>query len=395
MRALVQLAFANLAARPARTGFVVILLLSGFLCQSLVRASYADLFKNLEREQREIEGDIYMDLPETGGPTVGQWSNIRTFFLEDSRVESIIARAPLNGLIGREEGSSPVSGLAIEDSQKAPGENKSPAYKVKLGLSLAQGLSLEAGDMCTGLLNNRLHDLILAETTTTEVLFKDRFWIEVFLAMLQESAHNDGDTPLLSIAFRLRAGTLSSFEETLASIGEQDTVKHPGIALLAGSTLFSLKKGNTRANTIMSVYEDNYRMIAVTVLLVVFLALVNVLLLSCRERGNELGTLHALGARKSDIALLMWAESILLSLFACILGIILDISLSSLANATGGIKLPPPPASTEPMILRFLVHPKDIAGTTLSLLTASLCAPLIPLQWLARKETAQLLHSSQ
>ena len=67
---------------------------------------------------------------------------------------------------------------------------------------------------------------------------------------------------------------------------------------------------------------------------VVFIVIMNTLVVSVIERTSEIGTMKALGASRSFIRKLFFVEAVSVSLIASVLGVILDLVLSGILNAS-------------------------------------------------------------
>ncbi len=82
--------------------------------------------------------------------------------------------------------------------------------------------------------------------------------------------------------------------------------------------------------------ENALRLITLIAVIILFfiilIGVINSLRMTIRERTREIGTVRAIGMQRKDVRNLFIVETILLSLFACIAGIILGIILMKLAT---------------------------------------------------------------
>ena len=103
------------------------------------------------------------------------------------------------------------------------------------------------------------------------------------------------------------------------------------------------------------------------------------------ERTVEIGTLRAIGLRRSGIRALFVTEGALLGLSGAILGVVLALALAAFINRAGITWLPP--GNVEPLPLLLLVSGQTgmIVGTTLGLI----CIAVVSAWWPAYR-AAQL-----
>lgn len=88
------------------------------------------------------------------------------------------------------------------------------------------------------------------------------------------------------------------------------------------------------------------------VVVIVFLACVNTMLMSTMERVREIGTLKAIGVSNIWISLMFLLEGLFIGLFSIAGGLALQyVSLVLINNA--GIMMPPPPGTNSPYLLRI------------------------------------------
>ncbi len=88
------------------------------------------------------------------------------------------------------------------------------------------------------------------------------------------------------------------------------------------------------------------------VVVIVFLACVNTMLMSTMERVREIGTLKAIGVSNTWISLMFLFEGLFIGLFSIMGGLVLQyVSLVLINNA--GIMMPPPPGTNSPYLLRI------------------------------------------
>lgn len=90
---------------------------------------------------------------------------------------------------------------------------------------------------------------------------------------------------------------------------------------------------------IMNVLSAVLLVIAIITLIVGGIGIVNILLVSVTERIKEIGVKKALGAQKKDIVLQFLTESIVLTVFGGVIGIIIGVTVAGIISAL--VKIPP------------------------------------------------------
>ncbi len=91
--------------------------------------------------------------------------------------------------------------------------------------------------------------------------------------------------------------------------------------------------------TILNVISSILLVIAIITLVVGGIGIINILLVSVTERIREIGLRKAIGARKRDIVMQFLTESIMMTGFSGLIGIILGIITGGIISSV--IKIPP------------------------------------------------------
>jgi putative ABC transport system permease protein len=129
--------------------------------------------------------------------------------------------------------------------------------------------------------------------------------------------------------------------------------------------------------------------IFVIVFVIVVMSVVNTVGVAILERTREIGTLRTLGVKRSGIVLLFMAESGLLGLFGCGLGVIFS-AISQLAVRL----LEPtwiPPGITRAIPLEIRIIPGYLLLSLVFLVTLSLLAAIMPAWRAARRPIVEAL----
>jgi len=127
----------------------------------------------------------------------------------------------------------------------------------------------------------------------------------------------------------------------------------------------------------VAMYEAQFGVLQVIILLMVLLSVVNSVNMTVFERVGEFGTMMALGNRSRMVFRLIVAESAILGLAGAGLGVALGVVLAWVISAVG-IPMPPPPNADLGYIARIQVVPSVAAGAFAVGLFASVLAALLP-----------------
>ena len=356
----IAIASRNLLRSPKRSLSLMALLCAAFLTVTLIRAGYAEMFDQVRKSRYETNGHFSFS-PKSG--TELSWETylaIKEEAASSGRFTGLSASVDLDGLVGTELRSAPVSGEAVEGF--FPDWEADGAVKAELGGALAQSLALKVGDEFSAFIGGIGLTLRLENIVETEVTTRDRFFVRLPL----EAFAAAGEVRRVN---RVRVWTAGADSDRSALIREAQA--WPGVA---DCEWRAAELGNTEINSIIRVYEDNFRVIFVVVGFVTLLALANVMLLSTWERGVELGTMLSLGTPVSHLVRTLVLESVFLALAACVVGSVLSLAACAVVNLAGGVTFPPPPTISSPVHLTLKSEPAAFflaAGLSLSCAAAA------------------------
>jgi len=129
------------------------------------------------------------------------------------------------------------------------------------------------------------------------------------------------------------------------------------------------------------------------VLIVVLFSIAGTLNLSVLERSRELGTLRALGTRRSRITQILVVEGLLLGLGGAVVGTLLGWGLTAAVNAAGGLAMGIPPGMSEPLTILFRSDPSHALKSALWVVIAALIGAWFPGWFASRRDPAVLLRT--
>jgi len=368
----------GLLLTPRRSLALFALLCASFLALTLLRSGYADMFDRIKRTMREKEGDIILTNSSGEGLSIEEYRRMQKFLIAGGGFQKIRASLPIDGLVGAGDKSAPVNGRAIEDSALEFSFDDCIS-EVRLGEALARTLGVNPQDELSALIGDTGFSLRLSSSVKTESATLDRFYIELPLEVFENA------DPSRSV------DTINLWLSD-ARIGVTDRIRElSAIPELSTYTASAYELGNTDANRIVKVYEENYRVVLVAVVLTMLLAFGNTMLLSSWERGSEWGTMLALGARFSKILSVLCAETFVLSVASSITGSAIALAVASFFNSRGGLVLPPPPTQENPISFCFKLEITAFASACALVCLCALTAALAGAWAVRRKTTIELL----
>lgn len=135
-------------------------------------------------------------------------------------------------------------------------------------------------------------------------------------------------------------------------------------------------------NTI-KLFSRQFGIVQVIIAVIIVLSISNLMTMSIMERTGEIGTLMALGNRRSKIMSLFVTEGLLLGIAGGVVGLVLGVVLAQIISAVG-IPMPPAPGMTRGFTGEIRVTTSlAVSSFTLALLT-SVIASLYP-SWKASR----------
>jgi ABC-type lipoprotein release transport system permease subunit len=347
MRRLIGYAVRNVWRSRTRGLGLTGLLAAAVMVMILIADGYAFLFDAVARSQERAQGSFWFVHEAGGALPYSAYLGLKRALLADDRIGDVRAEAPVSGLLGTEERSAPVTGIALEAiASGGVAAESTAAIDLDLGQALATTLAAAPGDMLSGFLLDRGFTLAVKNVVATEAQVLDRFYVRL---RLEDIVSRGVDPAVTGIHVWLKpaaaAAGYSGKDAALASFISELSARPE----LAGYSAYSSALGNTRADQIVRVYDENYRVVMLVVGLTMVLALVNVLSLNVRERSQELGTLRSLGTPIRRLRLMVLVEAVAVALIAWSVGSILSLVAGMVVNAAGGLTFPPPPTSDTPI----------------------------------------------
>ncbi|HLO96720.1 MAG TPA: FtsX-like permease family protein, partial [Burkholderiaceae bacterium] len=139
-------------------------------------------------------------------------------------------------------------------------------------------------------------------------------------------------------------------------------------------------------------FDSMFGFIAVLIGVIVLFTVGNTMSTAVVERTVEIGTLRAIGDRRSDIRRLFLAEGLLLGLIGVVLGLLASLVVAALINRAGLSWTPPGYVYAYPIRVRLLGDWGLLLGSAAGLLGVALLSAWWPAQRAARLQIVDALR---
>ena len=118
--------------------------------------------------------------------------------------------------------------------------------------------------------------------------------------------------------------------------------------------------------------------ISVLIGAIVLFTVGNTMSMAVVERTVEIGTLRAIGLRRSGIRLLFMCEGLLLGVFGAVLGVLISLGIAYAINHSGMPWLPPGRVEPIPLTVRVWGETRMIGGTAIGLIVVAMLSAFLP-----------------
>ena len=346
---------------------------------------HVQVFRVGFREQGTRQPDRY--LIEDPAPHAAR---IKTSLL----VREVSSRLSFSGLINNGRSDLPIVGEGIEPDKEAQLGSflkmvsgrpltDSDGFGVIVGEGLATSLALHVGDQVTLLVNTAGGAL---NTVDVEV-------VGIFQSFSRDFDARALRIPLAAAQELLATAGANQLVVTLHHTRDTDAALATIQTQLAGSGLeaFSWKQLSDFYEKTLQLYDRQFGVLQVIILVMVLLSVANTVNMSAFERLGEFGTLQALGNRQRDIFRLILLENTFLGLIGGTLGAIIGIGLA-LAISAIGIPMPPPPSANTGYTAMIRLDAANVATAFLIGVVATALAAIFPARRVSRTELVEALR---
>jgi len=311
-------------------------------------------------------------------------------------VSDTLARLNFSGLLGNGRNDLPVVGEGVEANKEArlgsyinitAGRQLTDrdAYGILLGEGLASAMKLKPGDRVTVLLNT-------AEGAANSLDFEV---IGVFQTFSKEFDARAIRVPLASAQELLGTAGVNSLVVSLAKTEDTDSAA-TAISALLDSNQYELRTWrelNEFYQKAVDLYERQFGVLRLIVLLMVLLMVANTVNMTVFERVGEFGTLMAMGNRRRQVFRLVVLEGALLGAIGGLMGAVAG-TLSAWAITAAGIGMPPLPNANIGYTMSIRPALGDVATAVVVGFVATLLASIWPAARVARQPIVESLRQN-
>lgn len=314
----------------------------------------------------------------------------------DSQVLVVMPRLEFFGLVSAGGRSVPFAGNGVDPNAETQGSEIPKAVKdgawfkpgereVVIGRGLANILNAQVGSNITLLASTPDGVLNAIDATVSGIAdifikeLSDRY-LALPLPLAQELLTAPDTVSRLSVILKEPA------RETQAVQRLTQTLQKSGMTL-AAKTWQELALFYQQVRVL---YLAIFGFMGIVLLVVVFLATANTMLMSVTERTREIGTLRALGARASRVTQGFILEGALLGVVSAVVGTVLSVLITLAINAAH-IEMPPPPGSAKGIIISVHIIPNAYLAAALAMILTLALAAYFPARRAARAAVVQSL----
>jgi len=399
-----KLALRNVLRHKARTGMTLLAIIAGVVGLILSGGFVHDIFTQLGEVLIHSQSG-HIQVAREGYFEKGARSPEK-FLMDDTAalrsgiaqpaVTDVMGRMYFAGLLNNGRSDLPVVGEGIEPDREArlgsglvitAGRllKNSDSNGMMVGHDLAQALGLAVGEWATLVINTpdgALNSLEFQLIGTFQSFSKDydARAVRIPLPAAQELLANQGVNTLVI---------------ALKNTGDTDAVAAWLSRNLAGKgleVLTWLKLNDFYAKTV-TMYDVQFGVLRMIILLMVLLSVANSVNMSVFERVGEFGTMMALGNRSLGVVRLIMMENVIIGMTGALAGVLLGIVLALLISAIG-IPMPPPPNSDIAYTAHIQIVPSVVAGAFTVGLMATVLAAVIPALRVRRIPVVDALRQS-
>ncbi len=362
MLSVFKIAFRNIFRNKRRTLLTLLAIMFGCVSLFLFGGYVNDIFAKM-REQaihteighlqihREGHEEFSLTDPVKYTFTGEQFARVVEIIEKDERVDFATPRLPVTGLISTGPSTVTLVATGVDPEKEAKlgtgvaivsGERMSAGGEgeILLGKGLAEGVGAKAGDNLS-MLGQTFDGMMNGMNVTVKGIFETgvKAYDNTAGQMSLGSAQLFLDTKNVDTIVVI----LKKTEDTYA-VAESLAAK-----LKAAEIPVEIRRWDELAVFYKKVkfqLEMQFNMIKYVIIVIVVLGIANTMIMSVYERVQEVGTLMAMGTRRSRILGMFLAEGLTMGLIGGVLGMLIAVGVKLLIDAAGGIPMPPPPGMT-------------------------------------------------
>ena len=311
-------------------------------------------------------------------------------------VTDTLARLSFSGLLSNGRSDLSIVGEGVEADKEArlgsyikitagrqlTGQD---AYGILIGDGVANSLKLKPGDRVTVLLNTAegaMNSLDFEVTGVFQTFSKefDARAVRIPLAAAQELFGTDG---------------VNSLVISLLTTEDTDRTAARLVAQLDGNEyeLRTWRELNDFYQKAVDLYDRQFGVLRLIVLLMVLLMVANTVNMTVFERIGEFGTLMAIGNRSGDIFRLVVLENALVGMIGALLGLAAGV-LAAWGITALEIAMPPLPNANTGYVMSIRLAPAAVATAVAVGFGATVLAAILPAARVARSPIVESLRQN-
>ena len=402
---MLKLAFRNVLRQKTRTAMMLAAIICGvvglILAGGWVNDTYVQLAEALIHSQSG-----HMQVYKKGYYAAGSRApekylitapdSVKQHIASVAGVDSVMARLNFSGLLNNGRSDLPIIGEGIEPDKEAilgsfvsitAGRQLTDkdTFGIVLGHGVAQGLKLKPGD----------HIILLVNTIEGALNSMDFEVIGVF-----QSYSNDYDARAVKIPLAAAQELLGTQSANALVISLKKTSDTDYMAAWLKENLATSEleiktwvELNDYYEKVVELYEGQFGVLQLIILLMVMLSVANSVNMSIFERMGEFGIMMALGNRCGWVFRLIITESILLGLIGSCLGVGVGAVLALIISAIG-IPMPPPPNSSLGYTAHIEIIPSILLMSSAVGIGATVLAAILPARHVARTPVVEAIRQN-
>ena len=400
-----KLALRNVLRHKARTGMTLLAIIAGVVGLILSGGFVHDIFTQLgEVLIHSQSGHLQIaktDYFERGARSPDKYlidapAPLRKEIASLPGVDDVMGRVYFAGLLNNGRSDLPVVGEGIEPAREAKlgsgmvissGRrlNEQDEHGMMIGHGLAQALKLKPDDWATLVMNTAdgaLNSLEFQVVGVFQTFSKDydARAVRIPLTAAQDLLATAGVNTLVV-----------SLKQTLDTerVAAELSGKYPAAGLEVKTWL---ELNDFYAKTVQ-LYDVQFGVLRMIILLMVLLSVVNSVNMSVFERVGEFGTMMALGNRSRRVFELIIMENLIIGLAGAFIGVLLGIVLALVISSIG-IPMPPPPNADLTYTAHIRIVPSVVIGAFAVGFIATVIAAVLPAMRVRRIPVVDALRQS-
>ena len=401
---MLKLALRNVIRQKLRSAMILAAIAVGVAALILIGGFIQDMFAQLaEATIHSQTGHLQLALPGYFGagsrsPERYLIPNIDTVeeqIANSADVQDVMARIRFSGLLNNGKTDLPVVGEGIEPHKEMrlgsymmikEGRRlqEKDAYGILIGEGVAKSLRLHPGDRVN----------LLTTTADGAVNVLDFVVVGVFQSFSRDYDAHAVKIPLRAAQELLATSGANVIVVALYRTEETDAAAAKIHASIARATLDvkTWYEINDFYDKAVMLYERQFGVLRLIVLVMILLSVSNILSMSIFERAGEFGTMRALGSRSRHVFQSIVLEALLLGIagagVGCLFGVLLALAVSAI-----GIPMPPAPGSNLEYVARIHLTTGVVAGASLVGLVGATLASMLPAVRMSRLPIAEALRT--